>query len=100
MSGGPNPSEVPAVGMSVGTRSGDGSGLPRIGISDGIEDTEIDEAIGAVVHHRERNRTAFHDQTLIHAFSSARGLEKPLAKTAVCARDSVPEERLSRPSYH
>src|SRR5215468_2523713 len=60
--------------------------LPQIGIRDGVEVIEIHQAIRTAVDHRERDRTAFHDQTLIHAFSVTRGLEEPLTKTAVCAR--------------
>jgi hypothetical protein len=70
--------------------------FPQIGIRDGIEVNEIDEAIRATVHNCERDRTAFHDQTMIYAFSGARGLEEPLAKTAVCVRDGMPEECLVR----
>ena len=39
--------------------------FPQIGIRDGIEVIEIGEAIPATVHHCERDRTAFHDQTLM-----------------------------------
>ncbi len=70
--------------------------FPQIGIRDGIEVIEINDAIRAAVHHCERDRTALHDQTLIHALSGTRGLEEPLAKTAVCTRDGIPEEWLGR----
>jgi hypothetical protein len=52
--------------------------FPQIGIGDGIEVIEINDAIRATVHHRERDRTAFHDQALVNAFSGACGLEEPL----------------------
>jgi hypothetical protein len=45
--------------------------FPQIGIVHGIEVIEFDEAIRATVHHRGRDRTAFHDLTLVNAFSGA-----------------------------
>jgi hypothetical protein len=70
--------------------------FPQIAIGDGIEVIEIDEAIRAAVHHRERDWAAFHDQTLVNAFSGACGLEEPLAETAVRTRRGVTKERLGR----
>src|SRR5215475_3381932 len=66
--------------------------FPQIGISDRVKVIEIHQAIRTTVDHCERKRTAFHDQTLIHAFSGTCGLEEPFSKTAVCARDSFPKE--------
>jgi hypothetical protein len=68
--------------------------FPQVGVRHVIEVAEIDEAVRAAVHHCERNPTAFHDQTLIHTCSATRGFEEPLAKTAVSARDGLPEECL------
>ena len=70
--------------------------LPQIAIGDGIEVIEIDEPIRAAVHHRERDWAAFHDQTLVNAFSGACGLEEPLAETAVRAGHGVTKKRLGR----
>ena len=70
--------------------------FPQIAIGDGIEVIEIDEAIRATVHHRERDWTVFHDQALVNAFSGACGLEKPLAETAVRAYHGVTKKRLGR----
>jgi hypothetical protein len=72
--------------------------FPQIGICDGIEVIEIDETIRATVHHSERYRTAFHDQSLIHTFSGVGCLEKPFAKAAICARDAPRGCELQLPS--
>jgi hypothetical protein len=45
--------------------------FPQIRICDGIEVIEVDETIRGAVHHYERDQTAFHGPTLIHAFCVA-----------------------------
>jgi hypothetical protein len=70
--------------------------FPQIGIGDGIEVIEFDDAIRSTVHHREGDGAAFHDQALVNAFSGACGLKEPLAETAVRACHGLTKERLGR----
>lgn len=53
--------------------------FPQVGIGNVIDVIEINDAIRATVHRRERDRIGLHDRTLAYAFSVACGLEEPLA---------------------
>src|SRR3979411_1748161 len=68
--------------------------FPQIGIGDGVDIIEVDQSIGAAVHHRERDRAALHGQSLVDAFAGARGLEQSLAETTVRACHGLMEQRL------
>ena len=64
---------------------------PQIGVGDGIEIVEIDDTIRAAVDYGEWDRTAFHDQSLIRAFSGTRSFEEAFAKPAICAGHGIVE---------
>src|SRR6478609_9261190 len=70
--------------------------FPQVAIGDRVDVIEIDQAICATVHDRERNMATCYRHALVPAFPGARGREETLAEAAVCPRNGITQERLGR----